>query len=173
MATTRCRSPAGGYAEAFLVASPGAGDLDVAVARCGRGDEILQQVLGDVGDLIDGSLERGPVGRGRVRGTADLADILQGSGADLVGGGRRLQVVQDFDVAAHVSSLAHEGSDGAPRLPINGRLGCRSTTERWKCSPTLVNWLHRRLGIGSASEPSTSSPWNTPRPSSRARPGSG
>src|SRR6478735_3142063 len=65
--------------------------------------QVVEEVLGDVGDLADRLVEGGLVGRGRPGGPADLADVLQRRGRDLVAGGRRLEVVQRSDVAAHAS----------------------------------------------------------------------
>src|SRR4051794_1637183 len=91
------------------VAGAGAGPrllrLDVAVLRWRGGHPVVEQVLGDVGDLVDGPVERLLVRRRRPGRAAHLADELHGGGRDLRGGGRRLEVVQRADVAAHGSSL--------------------------------------------------------------------
>ncbi len=63
---------------------------------------LLAEQLGRRGsDRVDGTLERLGVRPGRVREPADLADVLQRGGADLVFGGGRREVVQRADVAAH------------------------------------------------------------------------
>ena len=61
----------------------------------------VQQVRGGVRDLVDRAVERLLVGLRRLREAADLADVLQRGGADLVLGRRRLEVVERADVAAH------------------------------------------------------------------------
>ena len=54
-----------------------------------RGGEVLQQVLGRVGDLGDRLVERRLVGLAGPGGPRDLAHVLEGGGADLVAGRRR------------------------------------------------------------------------------------
>src|SRR5580765_8362125 len=82
---------------------PGLLGLDLAVLRRRGGDPLVQQVLGDVGDLVDRAVEGLLVGGRRLGRAAHLADELQGGGGDLLRGRRRLEVVQGTDVAAHVA----------------------------------------------------------------------
>src|SRR3954452_22704641 len=84
-------------------ASPRSGllRLDLAVLRRGRCHEVLEEMLGDVGDLLDGAVEDLLVGCRRLGGAADLAHELQRGVVHLTRGRRRLEVVQGADVPAH------------------------------------------------------------------------
>ena len=62
---------------------------------------MIQQVLRGVGDLVHGVVERLLVRLGRLGGPGDLADVLQRGLVDLAAGGRRIEVVELADVAAH------------------------------------------------------------------------
>jgi low temperature requirement protein LtrA len=62
----------------------------------------------DVRDLVDGVVEGGLVGGGRLRGATDLADVLQCSGVHLVTGRRRFEVVQGSDIPAHDSTMPRQ-----------------------------------------------------------------
>src|SRR3954470_20705176 len=90
--TSRGASSASGTGRSAGVAGAGARTcllgLDVAVLRWGGGHPVVEQVLGDVGDLVDGPVERLLVGRRRLGRAAHLADELEGGGRDLRGGGR-------------------------------------------------------------------------------------
>src|SRR6185295_11349246 len=79
----------------------GLGGLDLAVLRRSRGLEGVDEPAGRLGDLGDRALERIDVLAARLARTADLADVLQGRGVDLVVGRGRLEVEQRADVAAH------------------------------------------------------------------------
>ena len=57
------------------------------------------------GDFVHGPCKRRLVRLRRLRRAADLADVLERSGAHLVLGGGRLEVVQRADVPAHGRSL--------------------------------------------------------------------
>src|SRR4051812_26172827 len=74
---------------ARLRALAGLGRLDLAVLGRGRGDELGQQPLGDLGDGVDRAVKRLVVGLRRLGEAADLADVLQRGGAHLVLAGRR------------------------------------------------------------------------------------
>src|SRR3954447_13951233 len=75
--------------------------LDLAVlGRRGR-DEVGEQPARGLGDLLDGAREGCFVGLRRLRRAADLADVLERCVPDLGLAGRRLEVVQRADVAAH------------------------------------------------------------------------
>src|SRR3546814_75984 len=54
----------------------GLGRLDLAVLRGCGGHQVLEQVLGQVGDLADRAVERRLVGLRRLRGAAHLAHVL-------------------------------------------------------------------------------------------------
>src|SRR6478609_1768688 len=75
--------------------------LHLAVLGWRGRDQVVEQVLGDVGDLLDRPVERLLVRLARFRRTADLADVLQCSRGDLVAGRGRLEVVERADVPAH------------------------------------------------------------------------
>src|SRR5262245_284880 len=75
--------------------------LDIAIPRRRGGDQGVEQLLGHFGHPVDGAVENRLVGLGGARRSAQLADELQRRGADLLFGGRRLEVVQGLDVAAH------------------------------------------------------------------------
>src|SRR4051812_14770522 len=75
--------------------------LLLAVLGGRRGDEPVEQAAGRRGDLLHGVVERGGVGLRGAGGAADLADVLERGLVDLVLVGRRLEVVQGADVAAH------------------------------------------------------------------------
>ena len=83
----------------------GLGGLDIAILRGSGGDEILQKVMSDVGDLVYGPLEGLGVHLCGFRGSADLAHVLERSGVHLfvVGGG--LEIVEDVDVSAHAKNV--------------------------------------------------------------------
>src|ERR1700761_6721386 len=75
----------------------------------------VEEPGGGLGDLVHGPLEDLAVVRGGGAGAGDLADVLEGGGADVVRG--RL-VGQDgraegLDAAAHASSVARP-TDSAP-----------------------------------------------------------
>src|SRR5690606_27032798 len=55
----------------------------------------------DASDLVDGGVEGGLVDLRRLREAADLADVLECGGADLVVGRGRIEVEEGADVAAH------------------------------------------------------------------------
>src|SRR5689334_967686 len=89
--------------------------LDRAVLRGSGGDEVVDEVARDVGDLGDGPVEDLLVGLRRLGRAADLADELERGRSHLVVGGRRLEVVERADVAAHASRLrADHDSDTRP-----------------------------------------------------------
>src|SRR5919112_2800542 len=78
------------------VAGVGAGAtllrLHLAVLRRSNRHEVLEQVLGRVGDLVDRAVEGLLVRRRRARGTADLAHELQSGVLHLLRGRRGLEV---------------------------------------------------------------------------------
>src|SRR5829696_7990009 len=94
-------SPSGGVS----LSGPGArlGGLDLAVLGRRGGLQRLEQVPRHVRDLLDGAVERLLVGLRGLREAADLADVLERGGADLVLGRGRLEVVQRANVVAHGS----------------------------------------------------------------------
>ena len=71
----------------------------------GRGGfQGVEQARGGASDLVDGSLEGGLVGfRGFVE-SSDFPDELQGSGAHLFRGDRRVEIEKRLDVAAQFQS---------------------------------------------------------------------
>jgi hypothetical protein len=58
--------------------------FDHAIARRCVGHKRIEQMLGDVSDIIDGTIERRLVCLGRFRETAQLADELKRRSANLV-----------------------------------------------------------------------------------------
>src|SRR4051812_26529027 len=78
------------------------GGLELAILRRRGGLERIDQPARRQGDLGDRALERIRVAGARLAGTADLADVLQRSGMDLVVGRGWFEVEQRTDVATHV-----------------------------------------------------------------------
>jgi hypothetical protein len=74
----------------------------------GRRLEVMQDadVATHRGDPGDRRVKRRLIGQRRLGRAADLADVLQRRRLDLVGGGRRLEVMQDADVATHAARVA-------------------------------------------------------------------
>jgi hypothetical protein len=91
--------------EAFDGAGMGAGGFDFAVARGGVCDKRLEQVMGSVGDVIDAALEGGFVGLRRPCEARKLAHELRRGGADLGVGGRRIKIIERFNIATHARSI--------------------------------------------------------------------
>src|SRR6476661_6310622 len=122
----------GGGAEADGVALARPLALDLAVLRRRARGQVLEQVLRRVGDGLDRLVERGLVGLARLRAAADLADVLQRGGPDLIARGRRLEVVELADVAAHASTVGRDG-------PREGRRAAR------KSAPSVASrrWANR------------------------------
>src|SRR3954452_5515417 len=77
------------------------GRLFVAVLRRGVRHQGVQQVLGCMSHLVDGAVEGRLVRLRRLVGPADLADVLECRGVDLVTGRGGLEVVKCSDVSAH------------------------------------------------------------------------
>jgi protein-S-isoprenylcysteine O-methyltransferase Ste14 len=93
--------------EARGTARPRLRRLGFAIARRGIGDEADEELACRPCDILDGTVEDLPVGPGRTGEAAELANELQGRGADFGIRRRRREVVQRLDVAAHVIPLAH------------------------------------------------------------------
>jgi hypothetical protein len=91
--------------EALGGAGFGFGGFFFAVFGWGGGFKRVEELEGGVGDLVDGGGEGGLVGFGGLVEASDFADELEGSGADLVGSDRRIEVIESFDVAAHTVLL--------------------------------------------------------------------
>src|SRR3954468_24931606 len=70
-----------------------------ASAHRGVRVERMQQLVGGLGDLVDGAIEDVVVGGRGFRETGHLAHVLDGGGADLLLRGRGLEVVEDSYVA--------------------------------------------------------------------------
>src|SRR5262245_43779714 len=96
-----------------LPATLGFGALTFAgadgAARGGR----VEKRGGGGGDGVDGGVEGGEVGLGGLGEAAHFANVLEGGGADLVGGGGRLEVVEDADVTAHGDIVALGAGSGS------------------------------------------------------------
>ena len=56
-------------------------------------------------DLVHRGIERVLIRRRRLRGPADLPDVLQRGGVHLVPGRGRLEIVQSSNISAHENSL--------------------------------------------------------------------
>ena len=115
-------------------------------------------------DLLDRAVERLLVDLRRLREAADLADVLQRRGADLVVGRGGLEVVERADVAAHASSVGHVGRSRAPGCgraarPRRRRRSTppRTTTGPPAAAPSKKPVLRSRLppAPGGSSWPST------------------
>ena len=72
-----------------------------AVAMRSGGFQGMEQAYGGVSDLVNGGVESGFVGFGRMVEAGDFPDELQGSGAHLFRRNRRIEIEKRFDVAAH------------------------------------------------------------------------
>ena len=92
--------------------------LDLAVLRRRRRHQVVEQVLGDVGDLLHRGVEHRLVGLRRLGRPGDLADVLQRGGRHLVTRRGRLEVVQRADVAAHAPSVRR--ASGARQRSTSG-----------------------------------------------------
>src|SRR5574338_1614681 len=71
-----------------------------------RGGQRRDELLGGGSDLRDRLVEHGLVGARLLRRAAQLADELQGRGADFIAGRRGFEVREGLDVAAHGSILS-------------------------------------------------------------------
>src|SRR5262249_8460835 len=91
----------GGRAEPLLGGGATALGLALATARRRRRHQLREQVLGGMGDRVDGALERSLVRLGGLGRAADLPDVLERGGVDLLLGDGRLEVVEGLDVPAH------------------------------------------------------------------------
>jgi hypothetical protein len=69
------------------------------------GHEGVEQMLGDVRDLVDGLGESLLVGLGWLSAATDLAHVLQGRSVHLRRGGSWLEVVKGVNVSAHTNML--------------------------------------------------------------------
>jgi RNA polymerase sigma factor (sigma-70 family) len=105
---SRVRPPASALepSGAHLPARPGFLALSLAGACVTARLQVVQQVLGRVRDFVDCVVERGFVGLGWLVQATDLAHELQRRVPNFLGSGRRLEVVQNADVAAHAQSIA-------------------------------------------------------------------
>lgn len=92
-------------AEAGDGASPATLRLGLAVLRRSGRDEILEQVLRQVRDLVDGAVERRLVRLRRLGHAADLAHVLQRRRVDLVRARGRIEVVENANIPAHGARL--------------------------------------------------------------------
>src|SRR6478735_5587872 len=107
------RRGSGGGAEADGVALARLLALDLAVlGRRGR-RQVLEEVGRRVGDRLDRLVEGRLVGLAGLGAPADLADVLQRGGTDLVARRGRLEVVELSDVAAHASTVCR-GTHAGP-----------------------------------------------------------
>src|SRR5579863_124292 len=83
----------------------GFGGLFFAIAGSGGGFERVQQAGGRGGNFLYRGEKGGLVGLRRLVEAADLAHELQRSGVDFLVGDRRIEVEENFDVAAHGMNL--------------------------------------------------------------------
>src|SRR5262249_41189676 len=93
----------------------GLGGLDLPVLRRRGGPQLGEQLRRRRGDGVERPLKRLPVGLRRLVEAADLADVLERRGADLLVGGGGIEVVERSDVSAHASSVTMRrlGAGGA------------------------------------------------------------
>ena len=99
--------------------------LDFAVSRRRRGDEPRHELLGGARDLFDRAIERLVIGLRRTRASAHLAHVLERGVVHLFGRGRRVEVEQRANVAAHEDSIYDRTRDRARRPAARGRPGPR------------------------------------------------
>src|SRR5690606_23123493 len=95
---------AGGVADRPVApgrARPRLGRLDLAVLGRRVGLQGVDEAPRRGRDLLDRRRERRLVRPRRLLEPADLADVLQGGGAYLLVGGRRVEVEERLDAAAH------------------------------------------------------------------------
>src|SRR5580704_7369210 len=78
--------------------------LNLTVARRRLGMQRRQQAAGRGAHLVDGAVEGFGIGLRRLVEARKLAHELQRRGLDLILGGRRLEIEQRLDVAAHLLS---------------------------------------------------------------------
>ena len=118
----------GGCREARRAVTPRCGPARTA-PRCGPGPgpprshgraaarrhQLLEQGRGRGLDGGHRRVDGGGVGRRRPGRAADLADVLQRGGVDLLARGRGLEVVQGPDVSAHAPSLPREAAPAVSR----------------------------------------------------------
>src|SRR3954466_11187403 len=102
---------------ALLSPGPRLGRLDLAVLGRSVGHELAEQLARDRRDRLARALERLLVRPGRLGGAADLPDVLEGRGLDLLVGGGRLAVMKGADVSTHAAELS------AGRLRASGTRG--------------------------------------------------
>lgn len=69
------------------------------------GHEGIEQMLGNVRDLVDGLSEGLLVRLGRLGAAADFAHVLKGCSFHLRRGGSWLEIMKGVDVAAHTNML--------------------------------------------------------------------
>jgi hypothetical protein len=62
----------------------------------------VEEASGGGGDFVDGGLELGLVGLGRLGEAADFADELERGVADFLVGDRRVEIEKNFYIATHV-----------------------------------------------------------------------
>ena len=90
-------------------------DLKRSVLWWRRGLETRDQGLGGGEDVVDGGVPDVDVLGAGLGAARELADELEGSGADLVVGGGGIKVEERLDVPTHAAVSAQ------PRLPVNSR----------------------------------------------------
>jgi len=88
-------------AEAFGGTGFGFSGFFFAVLRRGVGVERMEEARGAGGDFVDRGEEGGFVGLRRLVKAGDLADVLEGGGADFFWGDGGIEVEEGFYVSAH------------------------------------------------------------------------
>src|SRR3954452_12553944 len=117
--TTSATRSGGGVA--LLGAGPGLCRLDLAVLVRSARHEAVEQLAGCGRDGLDGPVERLLVRPRRLGGAADLADVLERGGLDLLLAGGGLEVMKSSDVSAHASQPSGRACAGR-----SGSAGYRS-----------------------------------------------
>src|SRR5262249_11559090 len=86
---------AGGAGRAKTGCRSGAGlrGFRLTIARRRARDEGIEELAGCPGHVVHGAIERRLVGSGRLAESTQLADELERGRTDLLGGGRRFEVV--------------------------------------------------------------------------------
>lgn len=129
--------------------SPGLclGGFLVTILRRGMAHQRIQQVLSDVGDLVDSLSESFLVGLGRLGGTADLAHILQRGGLHFCRRSVWFEVMESPDIPAHNPMLTM-GSAAWGGVPIDALWNPTIGFSYW-----IFRMSRRPLGMPKSSGP--------------------
>src|SRR5918992_648647 len=148
-ADSTSRTPSVGELRGVAFGGPGAAfcGFHLAVLWWGVGYEVVEQLRRGRRDGVHGALEGLGVGPRGLRVAADFADVLQRGVANLLLGGRRLEVVERADIATHAAEDSYSGSGRrgiSPRSVTPWRvigLSRTSSSPRRTTGPSSKRWL--------------------------------